>query len=654
MGDAWLWWFFIQMLGLVSLPLTFSVFANLPDRGWALAKSLGVLCFCFLVWFPLTLPAGLSSALSGLALPYSQGVILVFFVIFVALNGFLLRYRWRQIVSFARRQAGYIVLSEALFAAAFALLIWLRSFTPEIYGTEKPMDEAFISAIMRSPHLPPNDPWLSGYSINYYYLGHFIVATIAKLLGTSPAVAFNTAVALVFALMAVNLFGVTSNVAALLRSAGERVRLNLLAAAPFGLAAVVFSLIFGNLDGASQWLAQLGAPLSFNSGLANILILAATLLCLYGLVWSLAPLIPAWRKPGDDFTQRRVMIAVTLGLSLIVLLPLALVSLQGMGGWLGAAWPKITNWLGHPKLWTAFNWWTPSRALRSSPTDYQNITEFPAFSFVLSDLHAHVLALPFTALALGLALNLLLARGKGLDAFGVSNGWRALNLICGAIILGGLFMLNGWDLPTYAGLALLCLAAQQWRAHDRQWTRALALDFCTMGAFWLVLGVLLYLPFIHSFSSPSQGIGLIPATVQQSSGQLVSRPIIFSDRSSVADFWSIFGVFLTVIGAFLVWQAVLAFITRWRRAAAARQADSATLGPFDAILPLIVLSLLMLAVAFLLLTFVPYSQVLVICLLGVIACAALAYRRLNQPGLVFTLMLVGTGLALIAVCEVVY
>ncbi len=659
MGDAWLWWFFIQMLGLVCLPLTFSVFANLPDRGWALAKSLGVLCFCFLVWFPLALPAGLSSALSGLSLPYSQGVILVFLLIFVALNGFLLRYRWRQIVQFARRQAGYIALSEGLFAGAFALLIWLRSFTPEIYGTEKPMDEAFISAIMRSPHLPPNDPWLSGYSINYYYLGHFIVATIARLLGTSPAVAFNTAVALVFALMAVNLFGVTSNVAALLRrhhqrQAGERTRLNLLAAAPFGLAAVVFSLIFGDLAGASQWLAQLGVPLSFNTGLANTLILAATLLCLYGLLWSLSPLIPAWRRPGDAMSQRRVVIAVTLGLSLVALLPVALVTLHGMGGWLGAAWPKITHWLGHPKLWTSYNWWTPSRALRSSPTDYQNITEFPAFSFVLSDLHAHVLALPFTVLAIGLALNLLLGRGKGLDVFGATNGWRALNLVCGAIILGGLFMLNGWDLPTFAGLALLCLAAQQWRAHDRQLTKALALDFCTMAAFWLVLGVLLYLPFIRSFVSPSQGIGLIPASVQESSGQLVPRPIIFSDRSSVADFWSIFGVFLTVIGAFLLWQAVLVFITRWRRAVAARQEDSAALGPLDAILPLGMLSVLALAVALALLAFVPYSQVLIICLLGVIACAPLAYRRLNQPALAFTLMLAGTGLALIAVCEVVY
>ena len=39
----------------------------------------------------------------------------------------------------------------------------------------------------------------------------------------------------------------------------------------------------------------------------------------------------------------------------------------------------------------------------------ETITEFPFFSFILGDLHAHVLALPFTLLALALALDIFLA-----------------------------------------------------------------------------------------------------------------------------------------------------------------------------------------------------------------------------------------------------
>src|SRR5579883_563037 len=712
MSDAWLWWFFIQMLGLACVPLAFSVFANLPDRGWALAKALGVLSFGFLVWFPLTLPSILPAGLSALALPYSQGTIIVFLLLLLAGNAWLLRYRWREIVGFARRHPAYILLSEALFGGAFALLIWIRSFSPDISGTEKFMDEAFLSAIMRSPHLPPNDPWLSGYSLNYYYLGHFLLATIAKLLGTAPAVAFNTGIALIFGLMAVSLFGVTTNVVALLRlhrqrRAGAPARLNLLAAAPFGLAAVLLSLVFGNLAGASQWLAQLGAAVSFNGGLQNVLALTLAAGSVFGCVWGLVALLrpQLWRQRGleqmrtEDARQpyqrsglnlKALAMVLVFGLAMVVLLPWAASRLLGIGSWLGAALPLIAGWFKHLPVQTSYDWWVywwnPSRAVQSSPTDYQNITEFPAFSFLLADLHAHVLALPFTVLALGVALNLLLARGRGLAAFGPTNGWRALSLVSGAVILGGLYAINGWDLPTYAGLALLCLAVQQWRAYGRRLNRDVLRDFCTMAACWMVLGLLLYLPFILSFSSPSQGIGTIPPTVPDASGQLVPRPIVSTDRTSFADFWSMFGLFLSILGAFLLWQFALAFIMRWRAASIARafalsnsvgttdapiagedadedgaedgaadeRVDILPVGPLDAVLPALTWGLLAAAIALALLTFVSYSLVLVTCLAGTAACGVLAYRRLNQPGLAFALILAGTALALVGVCEVVY
>jgi uncharacterized membrane protein len=688
MSDAWLWWLFIQALGLACLPLTFSIFANLPDRGWALSKALGVLSFCFLVWFPLTLPSLLPGGLGELALPYSRLMLLVILLGLLALNGWLLRYRWREIARVVRAHTGYILLCEALFAGAFALLIWIRAFIPDIYGTEKFMDEAFVSAIMRSPHLPPNDPWLSGYAINYYYLGHFIVATIAKLLGTSPSVAFNTGIALVFALMAVNLFGVTSNVVALLRAqrqrrAGEPVRQNLLAAALFGLAAVLLSLVCGNLFGASQWLAQLGAGLSFESGVVNVLTLALTGASLYGLVWCLLPLARRGRGSGaGGLRQSRIIGAVIFAVAALALLPWCISRMAGMAAWFGLAWPQMSHWLAHPQLWVNYNWWNPSRALHSSPTDYQNITEFPAFSFLLADLHAHVLALPFTVLALGVALNLLLARGRGLAALGASTGWRALTLVSAAVIIGGLYAMNGWDLPTYAGLALLCLAAQQWRAHGRRFSQALLLDVVTLAVIGVVLGLVLYLPFIRSFSSPSQGIGLIPPTVANAQGQLIAQPIASSDRTSFADFWSVFGLFLTILGAYLLWQLALGLITRWREAVETRQqrlsaglaadeqlaeasaaeaelADGAETDgraeePLDVALAVGTWGLLAALIVILFLLFVPYSQVLITCLAGIAVCAVLAYRRLHQPGMAFALMLGGTALALVAVCEVVY
>ncbi len=679
MSDAWLWWLFIQMLGLACLPLTLSVFANLPDRGWALSKSLGVLSFCFLVWFPLTLPSILPGPLSALALPYARGTILAFLLLLLVANGWLLRYRWREIARLAREQTGYIVLSEALFAGAFALLIWIRSFIPDIEGTEKFMDEAFVSAIMRSPHLPPNDPWLSGYAINYYYLGHFIVATIAKLLGTSPAVAFNTGIAMIFGLVAVNLFGVTTNVVTLLRGhrqrrAGLPVQQHLLAAAPYALAAVLLSLVFGNLFGANEWLEQLGVGLSFESGVVNVLALLLTLASVAGLVWCLAPLAQRWRgqhvgRPGAG----KMIGALVFGVATLALLPWCISRLAGIAAWFRVAWPQMTTWLGHPALWASYNWWNPSRAVHSSPTEYQNITEFPAFSFLLADLHAHVLTLPFTVLAIAVALNFLLARGRGLVALGDDAGWRALTLVSAAVMIGGLYAMNGWDLPTYAGLALLCLATQQWRAYGRRFSQALLMSVGTLAMSGIILGFILYLPFIGTFSSPSQGIGLIPPTLPNAQGQFVSVPITFGERTPFADFWSVFGVFLTIVAAYLLWQLGLGLITRWRRAAQVRQqrlssslaasADDDSSGaaandkaeePLDVALSVVTGGLLVGLVIVLFLLFVPYSLVLVTSLIGVGICAVLAYRRLPQPGLVFTLMLAGTALALVGVCEVVY
>jgi uncharacterized membrane protein len=57
-----------------------------------------------------------------------------------------------------------------------------------------------------------------------------------------------------------------------------------------------------------------------------------------------------------------------------------------------------------------YDWFAPSRVVPGT------INEFPWFSFLLADLHAHVLALPFTLLAAGFSVQVALfghARGRG-------------------------------------------------------------------------------------------------------------------------------------------------------------------------------------------------------------------------------------------------
>ena len=97
---------------------------------------------------------------------------------------------------------GYLIICEILFILAFAAWAYVRATSPEILGTEKPMELAFINAILRSPTFPPHDPWLSGYAISYYYFGYVMVAMITKITGVASGIAFNLSIALWFSLTA--------------------------------------------------------------------------------------------------------------------------------------------------------------------------------------------------------------------------------------------------------------------------------------------------------------------------------------------------------------------------------------------------------------------------------------------------------------------
>jgi len=412
-------WALVEVLGFICLPLTITVFHNLPDRGWAFTKAIGMALLAFCVWLPL---------MFFQMLPFSQFFILGVLLLILACNiiGFL---RVRQtLVKVISTNFWYIVICEAIFLGMMFLLGWIRSYIPDIRSFEMFMDEGFLAAIMRSPHLPPNDMWYSGYSINYYYYAHFTMGVLAKLLGQSPSVAFNTGICTFYGLTAVNLFGVSCNIVTWARHTRQngtatsatnprpsRLYLSMWRAVPYGLMTILMALILGNLAATQEW----------------------------------------WE---DD------------------------------------------------RNWALFDWfWKPTRVVGDGKT----INEFPAFSFLLSCFHAHVLALAFTILGIGLALNLFLEpNGKGLFVFG--RGWRLpFTMGTTALVLGGLFTMNGWDFPTYLGLAVVCIILQQWLAYGMRFHIELALDIFTACAGLVALSFLLYAPFYLSFVSPSQGIGLV-------------------------------------------------------------------------------------------------------------------------------------------------
>src|SRR5258708_789057 len=131
MFDLFQMWALVEALGIVCLPLTVTVFHNLPDRGWAFTKSIGMVLLAFCVWCPLMWLH---------FLPFSQQFIAGIALIILALNVVsFLRLR-HAIAKFVRVNVAYIVTTELVFVGMIFLLGWVRSYGPEIRNFEMFMD----------------------------------------------------------------------------------------------------------------------------------------------------------------------------------------------------------------------------------------------------------------------------------------------------------------------------------------------------------------------------------------------------------------------------------------------------------------------------------------------------------------------------------
>ena len=98
-------------------------------------------------------------------------------------------------------------------------------------------------------------------------------------------------------------------------------------------------------------------------------------------------------------------------------------------------------------------YWVPSRALPAEP-----ITEFPFFTFLYADLHAHMIALPITLLVLGWVIAMIKGRWQwGLEKEKYRWLHFGLNIFLGALVVGTLRPTNTWDLPVYLGLCVVAI-----------------------------------------------------------------------------------------------------------------------------------------------------------------------------------------------------
>lgn len=440
------WYILLTLLGLLTFPLGFYLFPALADRGYTLARTFGLLIWGYVFW----LFASFRIAQNDI------GGLLLGLLVLGGLSMWAFLNCRTEIAEWFRANRRLIVTAESLFLVAFGFMAFVRAANPEIVGTEKPMELMFINGIMNSPTFPPRDLWLSGYSISYYYFGYVMASMLATFTGVPATMAFNLMVSLVFALSAVGAYGILYNLLANYREAspGDQLPITNYTSSSVNrqssvfppLLAPLFLLIVSNLEGFLE------------------------VLHVRGFLWREGSNFWTWLDIPD----------------------------------LRDAPTQTAAWIPERFWW----WWRASRVIQDyelNGTFREVIDEFPFFSYLLGDLHPHVLAMPFNLLAIAVALNIF---------FG---GWRGrMNLWFGelrinkagfftvALVLGGLAFLNTWDILIGGALIVFSYVLAQVRESGWGWERLE--DLLLLGFPAMITAFLMYIPFYIGFDSQLGGV----------------------------------------------------------------------------------------------------------------------------------------------------
>ena len=285
-------------------------------------------------------------------LPFSRGTITIAAALLVIANLALAWVQRKDIAQDFKLNWRYFLTVEGIGLAFFALFLLVRIGNPDLWhpwkGGEKPMDFSYFNAVLKSTTFPPFDPWFAGGYINYYYYGFVLVGVLVKWLGIVPSIAYNFILPQLFSLLALGAFSILWNL--LVSSKRERDGTNE-GYKPYAGAVVgsIFIAVFGNL----------GSLRMLWHGLMRL------------------------AAPGGAFVDGNIFQKMIW-------------TIEGLARYVGG-----TALPYPPGDW----YWIPSRAFPG-----ESITEFPAFTFLYADMHAHMIALPVTLLVIGWGLSILLGR----------------------------------------------------------------------------------------------------------------------------------------------------------------------------------------------------------------------------------------------------
>lgn len=463
------WYLLSFLLAAVNLPLAYASLKKLPTRGVFLLRPLGLLLWGTIFWWLSSIQLlrnDLASQVTALLILLGINLVVLSKI---DRESF---FRW------IKENENLLFRAELIFLGGFILMAVVRAANPEIINTEKFMEMAFINAILKSPGIPPLDPWLSGYSISYYYFGYVLSAMLIRITGVSSSVGYNLVAAFWFGMTAVGAYGILWDLLGL-RQGGTKSK------------------------PAEGYLRKNKAVLA---------LLAPLMILVMGNWFSGLDMIHARGMLPENVWQQLDIPELTRD-------PIAMTIKPQRGGW---------------------SWWQASRVVQDRTLDgraVEVIDEFPAFTYLLADIHPHMLSMPLVLLAIAQALNAFTGGWEGTVRLGrVTIPASGLMIALGVLTLGGIAFMNTWDFPFY--LLLMGVAFLLYRGRTEGWSGKRFWELVGFGVVGGVLSILAYLPFYLSFSS--QAGGVIPSLAFFTKGKY---------------FWIMFGPLLLPIFGFLIIRA---------------------------------------------------------------------------------------------------
>ena len=449
------WYAALLVAGMLGLPLAWRGLGSLPDRGLTLARLVGLLAIATVY--------GLI-ALTGFVATGLPSAILAIAIVAAGSAACLLGSRASLFWDALRVHARELWLSEAIFLAALAAWALVRAHHPDILATGKPEEFTLFNGLLRSRAWPPHDPWLSGHAVAQPYFGWVFIVCLTAVTGAPSGVAFNLAVATVFALSVSGVFAIVANMNATIGIGVGIARDPRGPDAPIGrrslgLAALapVVIIVAGNLYGGL-------ALLHANGALADLTVVAPRIT----------------QGPAVEWVAQNVW---------------SWLDTQGLAGPPSSTPERFTL---DPGFWW---WYEAGRVIndRGSADQLPSAsvtTTFPALSFVLGDLEPHVLGLPWALLAIGVSL-----AGTRLAVAPPRSGASIAWLMAAMAAFGALSATSlGWA-PLCGGL--IVVAPTLGRMADTGWRRAAAnRRELALGLAPILLGLAAYSPFLATLAWP--------------------------------------------------------------------------------------------------------------------------------------------------------